>query len=125
MITGAVNVLEGALRGGPVHFDHGDTVPHDYTQAEDIAGVAAGQSAEIVREFIPGADISIRPKLNDYDRLEIPMRGLLAMDSVAGQPGYRVRYPNLRDGVAQHIRRHGEFFSRQGVAPAPTKGIQP
>ncbi len=141
--------IEGAGRGEPVHFDHGGAVPRDYTHVEDIAGIAAAalavpssrlrhrcfyagsgsplvtaeQSAEIVREFIPGAEISIRPDLNDYDRLELPMRGLLDMTPVAEQLGYRVRYPDLRAGVAQHIRRYGEYLRSQGATPAPTKGI--
>ncbi|MGH7947057.1 MAG: NAD-dependent epimerase/dehydratase family protein, partial [Opitutaceae bacterium] len=141
--------VEGALRGEPVHFDHGGTVPRDYTHVEDIAGTAAAalaappsrlrhrcfyagsgaalvtaeQSAEIVRELIPSADISIRPELNDYDRLEIPMRGLLDMQPVAEQLDYRVRYPVLRDGVAQHIRRYGEYLRSLGQTPAPTKGM--
>lgn len=142
--------VEGALRGEAVHFDHGGAVPRDYTHIEDIAGIAAAaliapasrlrhrcfyagsgaalvtaeQSAEIVRELIPGADISIRPELNDYDRLEIPMRGLLDMQPVTEQLGYRVRYPILRDGVAQHIRRYCEYLRSLGQTPAPTNGLQ-
>lgn len=128
--------VEGALRGEPVHFDHGGEMPRDYTHVEDVAGIAAAalavsnealrhrcfyaasgqplvtasQAAELVRELIPGADIAIAPDLSDADRLQLPYRGVLDVKPVEEQLGYRIRYTSLRAGVEQYIGRYGEYL---------------
>ena len=32
-------IVEGALRGKPVHFDHGHEVPRDYVHVDDVGGI--------------------------------------------------------------------------------------
>jgi UDP-glucose 4-epimerase len=136
-------MLEGALRGEPVHFTHGGAVPRDYTYVEDIAGVIAAalaaprerlkhrifyaasgqklvtatQAAELVREMVPGADVSIQPELDEYDKIDLPFRGVLDMKPVEEQLDYRVRFADLHDGIADYIRRYSDYLRSQGCTP--------
>lgn len=137
--------IEGALAGKPVHFDHGATVPRDYTHVEDIAGigaaalqvpatvlkhrcfyaasgtplVTAAQAAEMVTDLIPSAQLSIEPKLSYYDEIELPFRGVLNVKPVEEQLGYRYRYRDLRQGILENIRTHSAWIRHQGLTPQP------
>lgn len=137
--------LEAALRGEPIHFDHGMDYPCDYTHVGDIAGicvaalnvpaeklthrvfyaasgmdplVTAEQVAQIVRELVPSADIGIGPGLNYVDSLEIRMRGVLDVQPVKEQLGYRIKYRDVRAGMVEHADRYCEWLASQGKTPA-------
>lgn len=137
-------MVEGALRGEPVRFDSGREFPRDYTHVEDVVGVVlaalnvpserleyrvfyvatgqplvtAGELAEMVKEMIPSADIEIKPGLSYADKLEIRYRGLTDMKPVEEQLGYKVKYANLRDGLAEFIARYREYMIAHGQTPA-------
>lgn len=137
--------IEGALAGAPVHFDHGAAVPRDYTHVEDIAGIGAAalhvpaaslgqrcfyaasgmplvtarQAAELVAELVPGAQLTIEPKLSYYDEIELPFRGVLDAKPVEKYLGYRFRYRDLRQGVLENIRTHAAWMRHQGLIPQP------
>jgi nucleoside-diphosphate-sugar epimerase len=139
--------IDGALRGKAVHFTHGGSVPRDYTNVTDIAGVAAAalavpaerlrhrvfyaasgqplvtaaETAEMVRELIPSADLSIRPEHDEYDKLEVCFRGVLDMKPVEEQLGYKVRYTDLRAGIADNVQTHSAWLRSQGITPEPTR----
>jgi UDP-glucose 4-epimerase len=137
--------LEAALRGESLHYPMGAENPRDYTHVHDIAGIAraalevpsenlqqrvfyaasgmnplatAGQVADIVREMVPSADISIGSGLNALDTLELRMRGVLDVGPVQTQLGYTIQYRDLRKGMAEHADRYGEWLIRQGIKPA-------
>jgi len=139
-------IVEGALRGEPVRFPSGREFPRDYTHVEDVAGVAlaalnvpseklkhrvfyaatgqplvtAGEIAEMVKDMIPSADIEIKPGLSDADRLEIRYRGLTDMKTVEEQLGYKLKYANVRDGIAEYIARYRQYMIAHGQTPAET-----
>lgn len=140
-------MVEGALRGESVRFASGREFPRDYTHVEDVAAVAlaalqvpaeklqqrvfyvatgrplvtAGELAEMIKEMIPSADIEIEPGLSAADRLEIRYRGLTEMESVEQQLGYQVKYPELREGVAEYITRVREYMLAHGLAPVEVR----
>lgn len=137
--------IEGALAGSPVYFDHGATVPRDYTHVEDIAGIAiaalhapsaalehrcfyaasgtplvtAARVAEMVADLVPGARLRIEEKLSYYDEIELPFRGVLEVKPVLEQLGYRYRYRDLREGIRENLRTHAEWMRHQGLTPQP------
>ncbi len=137
-------MVEGALRGEAVHFTHGGSLPRDYTHVEDIAGIAAaalqvpasnlkhrvfyaasgqplltaGRIAEIVREMLPGADVSIQPELDSGDSIEVNFRGLLDVSPVSEQLGYQIRFTNIRAGIADLVERYSAYLASQGKTVA-------
>jgi nucleoside-diphosphate-sugar epimerase len=137
-------MVEGAVRGEQVHYDHGRDIPRDYTHVHDIAGIAlaalntprdrlkqrtfyaatgrplvtAGQVAEIVRDKIPSADVVIEPGLSFADTLEIKFRGMLAMKPTLEQLGYELEYTDVRDGIDQLIDQYREYLVSIGETPA-------
>jgi nucleoside-diphosphate-sugar epimerase len=139
-------LLEAALRREPAHLPLGAEMPRDYTHVHDIAGitlaaldapaarlrnrvfyaasgmnplVTAAQAAELVRQMVPTADISIGAGLGAMDRMELRMRGVLDVAPVGEELGYHIRYPRLREGVIEHADRYCEWLVAQGRRPAP------
>lgn len=137
-------MVEGALRGERVYYDHGRDIPRDYTHVQDIAGVGvaalntprdslkqrtfyaatgqplvtAGQVAEIVREKIPSADVIIEAGLSFADTLEIKFRGVLDMKPTREQLGYGFKYADVRDGIDQLIDQYSQYLISIGKTPA-------
>lgn len=137
-------MIEGAVCGERVYYDHGRDIPRDYTHVYDIAGVAvaalntprdklkqrtfyvatgqslvtAGQVAEIVREKIPAADIEIESGLSFADTLEIKFRGMLDMKPTREQLGYELKYADVRNGIDQLIDQYSEYLRTIGRTPA-------
>jgi len=131
-------MVEGALRGEPVRFDHGRQVPRDYVHVEDVAGIGlacldvpteklqhrvfyaasgkplltAGDVAEIVTEMIPTADIDIQPGLSFLDTLEVRFRGILDVKPVEEQLGYTLKYVNIREGIAELMARYRDYLKK-------------
>jgi len=137
-------MVEGAVRGERVYYDHGRDIPRDYTHVHDIAGVAiaalntardrleqrtfyvatgqplvtAGQVAEIVKEKIPAADIEIEAGLSFADTLEIKFRGMLDMKPTCEQLGCEVKYADIRNGIDQLIDQYSQYMVSIGETPA-------
>ena len=72
----------------------------------------------MVKELIPSADIEIKPGLSYADKLEVRYRGITNMKPVEEQLGYKVKYPNLREGILEFIARYSEYLTAQGKTPA-------
>jgi UDP-glucose 4-epimerase len=120
-------MVEGASQGESVHFPTGGAHPRSYTHAEDIAGlvlavleapddadrifygatggplVTTTEVAQLVRDVIPGADVSIGEELSDAERSVAAMRGRLSIDNARSQLGWQPRYLDLRDGIAHYV----------------------
>jgi UDP-glucose 4-epimerase len=137
-------MVEGAVRGERVYFDHGRDIPRDYTHVRDIAGVAvaalnvsrdrlkqrtfyvatgrplvtAGQVAQIVVEKIPMADVAIESGLSFADTLEIKFRGVLDVVPTREQLGYAFQYADVRDGIDQLIEQYSRYLISIGKTPA-------
>lgn len=128
-------MVEGAVRGEPVELESGASFPRDYTHVADVASlvramlaappdadrvfyaatgeslVTAGALAEIVREAVPGAQISIADRLTDADRLELRYRGRISIDNARTQLGWAPKYAALSDGVRQYVDDYRAFLS--------------
>lgn len=130
-------MVDAAVRGEPVHFTSGREFPRDYTHVHDIAGIAAaalnapadrlkhrvfyaatgqklataGQVAEIIREFIPEAQIEIDSGLSEQDKLGIKYRGVHDMKPAEEQLNYRVKFSDIREGIREYIETTQRYHS--------------
>ncbi|WP_267128258.1 NAD-dependent epimerase/dehydratase family protein [Baekduia soli] len=121
-------MVEAAVAGQPVAFASGGPVARDYTHVKDLAGitmalldgpadadrtffgatgrdlVSASRVAELVRELVPGADITIADVVGPADRFESGgFRGRLSIDNAREQLGWAPRFGDIRDGLAEYV----------------------
>ena len=120
-------MVEGAVGGERVHFETGGPHPRDYTHAADIAGlvlallaapddadrifygatgeplVTTSEVAALVREVVPGADVSIGEELSDAERPIAALRGQLSIESARTQLGWEPLYGSLRSGIQRYL----------------------
>lgn len=136
-------MLEGALRGESVRLPYGGRLARDYTHVHDIAGIAiaalnvpasrlkhrvfyaasgmsplitAGEIADIVKEMVPGADVEIGSEMSAMiERYDLKMRGVHDIGPVEEQLGYRIRYRDIRAGMAEYADRYCEYLRSQGA----------
>jgi hypothetical protein len=81
--------------------------------------VTGSQLAEIVREMIPGADISIADVITPMiARYDLKMRGVHDVRPVEEQLGYAIKYRDIRAGMAEHANRYCEYLISQNKTPA-------
>jgi len=130
-------MVENSVRGLSTRFEKGREFPRDYTHVEDVAQLAvkalqipadevrdrifygatgrplvtAGQVAETVKSLIPEADIEIGSGLSEDDLIEIRYRGILSIQNAQEQLGYRPRFADLRDGVAEYIETYRRYLA--------------
>ena len=132
-------MVENAVLGKPTHFATGRRFPRDYTHVHDVAAQAvaaidapasalrdrifyaatgqplrtAGEVAGIVRELVPSAEIHIGDGMSDADQLELRYRGRLDVQPAIAQLGYRPRFAELRDGIAQYLDEFRAYQQEQ------------
>lgn len=126
-------MVENAVDGLETVFSHGRDFPRDYTHVLDVAQLVlaavkvpelserifyaatgeplrtAGEVARIVQAQIPGAQIHIGSGLSESDRLEIRYRGRLSIENAIRILGYRPRYQQLEEGIAEYIHAYRSF----------------
>lgn len=131
------NLVEAALAGRALHLDYGAESAIDHTYVDDfVSGVlaaldhprhrydayniASGEAstvariAEIVRELVPGADVSAGPgPIRHSDRIELVRKGALDVSRAHGEFGWSPRY-GIRAGLAEYIRRLGQANADPG-----------
>jgi UDP-glucose 4-epimerase len=131
-------LVEGAVRGEPQHIEFGGPHPRDYTHAIDIAGlvlavlaapddadriffgatgrplVTTTEVAEMVREVVPGADVSIGDELSEGEKPVVALRGQLSIDNARAQLGWEPTYGAIRDGIAQYAEHYRAFLAASG-----------
>jgi nucleoside-diphosphate-sugar epimerase len=129
-------MVEGAVRGERVHFEHGGSYPRVYTHVADVASltvalldgpvdadrifygatglppVTQGEVARVVRELVPGADVTIEEPMSEAEREEMAFRGELSIANARQQLGWEPRYAQIRDGVEEYIGRYRAFLAR-------------
>lgn len=137
-------MVENAVRGLPTRFEKGRDFPRDYTHVSDIAQLAvqaldilagdvrdrvfygatgqplvtAGQVAGIVKELLPGPDIEIGPGLSENDLLEIRYRRRLSIRNAQEQLGYKPRFADIREGIAEYVGTYRRFLKETERAGA-------
>ena len=127
-------LVEGAVRGEPVHVEFGGPHPRDYTHARDIASlvlavlsapdsadriffgatgrplVTTTEVAAIVREVVPGADVSIGDELSESEKPVVEVRGQLSIENARAQLGWEPTYGDVRDGIVQYAEQYRAFL---------------
>jgi UDP-glucose 4-epimerase len=137
-------MVEAAVRGEQLKFESGREFPRDYTHVHDIAGIAAvalnapsdrlkhrvfyaatgqklvtaGEVADIINEFIPSAKIEMASGLSELDQLGIKFRGVHDMKPVEEQLGYKVKFTDIREGIAEYIETSSKYLESIGQIPA-------
>jgi UDP-glucose 4-epimerase len=129
-------MVEGAVRGEPVHFPTGGKHPRDYTHAADVASlvvaildgpadtdrifygatgdplVTTTEVAQVVREVVPGADVEIGEELAEAEKAIVAVRGRLAVENSRQQLGWERAYP-IRAGVERYVADYRAFLAAQ------------
>lgn len=129
-------IVDAAVRGEQLSIGSGREFPRDYTHVLDIAGitmaaldapagklnhrvfyaatgeklVTAGEIVDIVKTFIPSAQIEIASGLSEQDKLGIKYRGVHDMKPVKEQLGYDVRYADIREGIREYIETTQRYY---------------
>ncbi len=127
-------LVESAVRGEPQHIEFGGPHPRDYTHARDIGNlvlavlgappeadrvfygatgrplVTTSEVAAIVREVVPGADVSIGDELAEGERPVVALRGRLSIENARAQLGWEPTYGSIRDGVEQYAEHYRAFL---------------
>ena len=104
-------MVEGAVRGEPVSFDHGGPFAMDYVHVEDVASlavalletpedadrvfyastggplVANAELARIVMDLVPGAEITLGDQLSEENQNDLPFIGRMSIDNARNQLG--------------------------------------
>ncbi|MGE5252636.1 MAG: NAD-dependent epimerase/dehydratase family protein [Planctomycetaceae bacterium] len=127
-------LIEAALGGRPLHLSRGGDARIDHTYLDDcvdgillaldhaehpfdVYNISSGEgrtTAEmvaLVKDLIPGADLSVGPGPLWYDdRLVVPPKGALDLTRAKRVLGYQPKY-DLRRGLASYIEwyRRGEL----------------
>jgi len=127
-------LIEAALAGRPLHLSCGGEARIDHTYLDDcvegillaldhpvhpfdVYNVASGEAwstaemVALVKELIPGADLSVGPGPLWYDdRLVVPPKGALDLSRAKRVLGYQPKY-DLRRGLASYIEwyRRGQL----------------
>lgn len=130
-------MVENSVRGLPTRFEQGREFPRDYTHVADVAAltlqaldvpadkvydrvfygatgrplVTAGQVAEIVKGFIPGAEIEIGSGLSEADMIEIRYRGVLSIENGQEQLGYQPSFADIGAGIADYIDTYRAYLA--------------
>ena len=128
-------LVEGAVRGEPQHIEFGGPHPRDYTHAMDIASlvvavlgapddadriffgatgrplVTTSEVADLVRELVPGADVSIGDELSEGEKPVVALRGQLSIENARSQLGWEPTYGAIRDGIEQYADQYRAFLA--------------
>lgn len=129
-------MVDAAVRGEALRFESGREFPRDYTHVCDIAGitvaalnapsdrlqhrvfyaatgqklVTAGEVAEIIKSFIPSAQIEMASGLSEQDRLGIKFRGVHDMKPVEEQLGYIIKFGDICTGIEEYIETTKRYY---------------
>ena len=118
-----------------MYFETGGAHPRDYTHASDIASLvlavldapagadrifygATGEPltttsevAALVREVVPGADVSIGDELAEAEQPIAAVRGQLSIENARAQLGWAPAYSSLRSGIERYVADFGAFIA--------------
>jgi nucleoside-diphosphate-sugar epimerase len=128
-------MVEAAVRGEALHVEFGGAHARAYTHVRDVTGLVltileapeqadriffaatggplttATEVAQIVRDLVPAAEISIGDELADEEKPLAANRARLSIDNARAQLGWQPRYESMRDGVAQYLEHYRAFLT--------------
>ena len=121
------DMIENAVNGVPTEFKTGGNLTRDYTYVKDaVNGVICALYADdsdlasrtylttsgqlysgtdvgnIVSKLIPGADITIGPELNEFEKKDMAKRGQIDISLAKKELGYEPKY-SIEDGIKEYI----------------------
>jgi len=121
------DMIENALAGKPTEFATGGDLTRDYTYVKDsVQGVVRAlnardeelvsrtylttsgalysgtQIAGIVKDLIPGAEISIGAELSEFEKKDMAKRGTIDISLAKKELGYEPQY-SIEDGIQEYI----------------------
>ncbi|MBK8018263.1 MAG: NAD-dependent epimerase/dehydratase family protein [Betaproteobacteria bacterium] len=120
------NLVDAALAGQPLHLPNGadfaidhtyvddavaallaaldrDKLPHDAYNVASGTATTVGEIAALIRELVPGADVSAGPgALRFNEQLPVVRKGALDVSRAAADLGWRPRF-DMRAGLAAYI----------------------
>jgi len=128
-------IVERAVKGEPLKIDRGRDYPRDYTYVKDAAQaiqlaldvdptrlidrvflvgtglklVTPGQLREMIKELIPSADVEIGPGLDEFDKREVMMRGVLDISRARKQLGYSPQY-DAKGGMKEYAEMYRNYL---------------
>jgi nucleoside-diphosphate-sugar epimerase len=121
------NLVDAALAGRKLHIPTGADAPIDHTHVDDVVSailaaldharhaydvynVASGMAAtaaqivSIIRELVPGAQLSVGPGTYRHgDSVEAVRKGALDVGRASAELGWRPRY-DIRTGLAAYVK---------------------
>jgi UDP-glucose 4-epimerase len=135
-------IVESAVRGERLRIERGRDYPRDYTYVKDAAQaidlavnvdpsmlkdrvflvgtgrklVTPGHLTEMIKELIPKADVEVGPGLDEFDKREILIRGVLDISRAKEQLGYRPQY-DARAGMKDYISMFRGYLDKTKKAP--------
>jgi len=120
------NLVDAALAGRPLHIPSGADTAIDHTYIDDVVAailmaldhpkhrydaynvgsgraVTVSELIAVVREFVPGAGLSVGPGTYRHGgRIEIVRKGALDVSRAAAEFGWRPRF-DIRAGLAAYV----------------------
>jgi len=132
-------MVENSVKKLPTKFETGRDFPRDYTYVEDVSSAVLkaldvpkenlkdrifliatgeklrtpGEIAEIVKEFMPDADIEVGLGLTEWNKKEIKYRGLITIGRAREQLGYKPKY-DIRNGIKEYIELYQKYVEEWG-----------
>lgn len=127
------DMIENSLKQKPTTFETGGDLTRDYTYVKDsVNGVYCALYAEekdlvsrtylttsgslysgsdiahIVKEMIPGAEISIGAELNEFEQKDMAKRGKIDISLAKAELGYEPCY-SIGDGIKEYIETYKKY----------------
>lgn len=121
------DMIENSLNNVPTVFKSGGDLTRDYTYVKDsVSGIICALNAKdedlvsrtylttsgelysgtdvakIVTQLIPGADITIEPELNEFEKKDMAKRGVIDISLAKKELGYEPKY-SIEDGIKEYI----------------------
>jgi len=73
--------------------------------------VTTSEVAALVRELVPGSDVSIGDALSEGEKPVVALRGQLSIENARAQLGWEPTYGSIRDGIAQYAEHYRAFLA--------------
>ena len=127
------DMIENSLAGLPTEFASGGDLTRDYTYVKDsVNGVIRALDADdadlkkrsylttsgelysgtdvacIIAKLIPGAEISIKPELSDFEKKDMAKRGQIDISLAQKELGYVPQY-TIEDGIREYIETFKKY----------------
>ena len=127
------DMIENALSGTPTEFTTGGDLTRDYTYVKDsVQGVvralnandedlisrtylttsgalySGSEIANIVKDLIPGAEITIGAELSEFEQKDMAKRGTIDISLAGKELGYEPQF-SIEEGIKEYIATYKQY----------------